>query len=356
MRPEHPHAMCGFRCRLSWLRPLRRRWLLWILMLGVIVLVVTRFVALQQFVATLAHGRWPWILAAALLQGGYYTLYAALYQAGFATVGVASRVPELIPVLFASILAGTITPTGGLTSAAVLIEDAARREQPTARAAEGVLLVWVAGLTGAVPLLVTGLVYLRLRGALQPYQMVGALIFLLYTAGLTGVLFLAMWQPGRLRHLLRAFQRTANRLATRLRRPPLLPEDWARKNAAESTGAAIAIARHPRKVARTLALALAVHLANLVSLYLIFLAFDRPPTAGALAAGFSLGYAFSVISIIPFDLGLVEGIMTIVYTSLGVPAASALVVTLAFRGLNAWLPVILSFALLRLVWRRRGRQ
>jgi len=38
-------------------------------------------------------------------------------------------------------------------------------------------------------------------------------------------------------------------------------------------------------------------------------------------------------------IGVVEGIMTLVFTSLGIPAAVAATVTLAFRGLTFWLPM-----------------
>lgn len=342
--------MCRIRYKHRWLQPLRRRWPLWLVLIGGLVLLTTRFVEIRQLVAALAQGHWQWMLAAVLLQGGYYTVYAALYQSGFATVGIQSRVLGLIPVLFASIFAGTVAPTGGVTAAAVLIEDAARREQPPARAAEGVLLVWVAGLGAVVPMLLIGLGHLRLHGALRAYQVIAALIFLLYIGALTGMLLLAMWQPGRLRHLLRRMQRTVNGLLTRFGRLPLLPDDWAKKSAAESTGAAIAIARRPRQVARTLAVALAAHLVNLACLYTIFLAFDHAVGLAALAAGYALGFVFSIISIVPFDVGVVEGIMTLVYASLGVPAARALVIALAFRGLNAWLPIALSLVLFRLLW------
>lgn len=355
MRPEHPHPVCRLCLGRHWLRPLRRRWPLLFLVALILVLLVTRFVEIRQLAATLAQGHWQWLLAALLLQGVYYLLYALLFKAGFAMVGVSSRVRELIPVLFVSILVGTVAPVAGISAAAVLIEDAARRDQSAARAAEGVLLVWVAGLGAMVPLLLIGLGHLQWAQALQIYELVGALLFILYIGGMTAALLMAMWQPGRLRHLFRLLQRTANRILARLRRP-LLSEDWATRNARECTGAAMAIATHPRQIGNTLGVALGIHLLNLASLWAVFLAFDQTPAFGALTAGFSLGYVFSIISILPLDLGVVEGVMTLVYSSLGVPVPSALVISLAFRGLNVWLPIVLSFFSLRLVQAFRGRK
>jgi len=349
MRPDHPVPMCRVCVRHRFLRPLRRRWPLWLLLGAAALLVTTRFVELRELGATLAEGQWQWMAAAIVLQGAYYFLYAVLYRAGFATVGVASRVLELIPVMVASIVVGTLTPAGGLSSAAVMIDDAARRHQSPAKAAEGVLLVWVAGVATTVPLLVVGLGYLRSRGALAGFELVAALIFLLYAAVLFAMLFLAKWRHEWLRAALGWVQTCIDWLLTRLHRPGL-PEDWAERNASEAAGAAAAIAARPRFLVLTLVLALGTHLLNLASLAAIFRAFDHGLALGALSAAYALGFVFAVISIIPFDLGILAGVMAVVYSSVGVPVARALVISVVFRGINAWLPVALGFLLVRRAW------
>lgn len=346
MRPEQPIPMCRICVRHRFLRPLRRRWPLWLALGGLLFLFTTRFVELRQLGATLAEGHWPWLLAAALLQVAYYVTYAALYKAGYAVVGVAGRVRELIPVMMASIVVATLVPAGGISSAAVMIDDASRRGQPAARATEGVLLVWVAGVCAVLPLLAIGLGYLYLQGALEVYQVVAAAIFAFYVGGLLGMLFLALWQPDWLRLGLEWVQGLVDRVLARFHRPALA-EGWAERNAAEATGAAAAIATRPRQVGATLAVALGIHLLNLASLFAIFLAFEHTVSLGPLAAAYTLGFVFSVISIIPFDLGVMAGVMTVVYASIGVPTAKALVISVAFRGLNAWLPVALGFLFFR---------
>jgi len=46
---------------------------------------------------------------------------------------------------------------------------------------------------------------------------------------------------------------------------------------------------------------------------------------------------------------VVEGVMTLVYASLGIHRTIAVLVVLAFRGLNFWLPMLVGFFLLRKV-------
>jgi len=328
---------------------MKRRWLFWLLIIAFVWVVISRFTEIQKLVETLAQGQWEWVLAAALLQVVYYLVYTGLYRSAFYTVEVESQVNELLPVMFASIFVNVAAPTGGASGAALFVDDAARRGQSAARAAAGTVLVLVADFSAFTLVLIVGLVYLFLQHDLKAYEIAGAAILLLFIGGLTGVLLLGLWQPDWLRRLLGWLQRTINRMAGWFRRPALLADDWADKNAAEFTEAAIAIAAHPRRLGCTLAVALAAYLVDLASLYTLFLAFHQPVGFGTLVAGFAMGILFWIVSITPQGIGVVEGVMALVYASLGVPAAEATVIALAFRGLTFWLPLAIGFFLLRRV-------
>ena len=79
---------------------MKRRLIFWVIIIAIVWVVVSNHTQVQKLAATLARGEWQWLLAAALLQGVYYVLYAALYQAAFFTVEVASQLRRLVPVLF----------------------------------------------------------------------------------------------------------------------------------------------------------------------------------------------------------------------------------------------------------------
>lgn len=322
---------------LSWLR---RRWLLWLVLVAFLALVISRRVEIGDLAATLRRGQWQWIVVAVALEAGYYLLYARLYNAAFAVVGVASHVWDLLPAVFASVFLNTLAPTAGLTSAAVLVGYAVQRGQSGARAAEGVLLETVAENLAVLPILLVGLGYLLLRHVLEPYEVLGAAIFLLYVAALALLLGAARWRSDSVRRLLSWVQDKANRLSARLARPGLFPAGWAESNAAALRVAATAIVVHPTEVARMLGIAFAQQLTNLAALEAMFAAFQHPVGLGTLCAGYGLGYVFAILLFIPLDVAATQGIMIVVYDSLGVPAATAVITVLAFGGLNTWLPVI----------------
>ncbi len=332
-----------------WLARLRRRWLLVALLLTAVVLVAVRFGEVERLAGTLAQGRWEWVLAAALLQVAYYLMYAGVYRLAFAAVGVDSRVDELVPVMFASIFVTTVVPSGGASAMALFVADAARRGQSGARAAEGTLLVLVADLVTMVPIIALGLAALAQAGVFAAYQAVGTALFLITVVGLTGALFLGRWLPRVLCALLKWVRAAGNGLAALVGQPPFLAADWPDRQAGDFRAAASSMGRNLPIVGYTLALAFAAKLVNLAGLYAVSVALRWPLTVGVLLAAFTVDAVFSVVSLIPQGLGTAEAVMVLALVSLGVEGLQAAAITVAFRGLDAWLPLLVGFLLLRRV-------
>jgi uncharacterized membrane protein YbhN (UPF0104 family) len=332
-----------------WLDLLRRRWLLLVVIGGFIALIVLNLGSIVELIQIMLQGEAQWLAAAIVLQAAYHVTYAGLLKYGFLTVEVVRGVFDLLPVWFASIFLKAIVPSGGVSSLAVFIDDACRAGQSAARAAEGSLLVLVAHLATMIPLIAIGLGYLAFRGVLQAYQWIASLFFVIFVAGLSALLLLGRWRPAELRGILLGAQRSINGLAARLRRSPVLAPNWSEQTACEFISAACDISRHPRELGITLAIALAVHLINVTCLFAVSLAYREPLGIGPLLASFSMDIVFSVITFIPHGIGIAEGVMTLVLDSVGVPVGTALVITLVFRGLNVWLPLVLGFFFLQRV-------
>ena len=328
---------------------MKRRLILWGFVLAFIWLLLTQLNDIEQLVLTLMRGQWGWVLVAALLQVVYFVVFAGAYKVAFATVGVESRMGELVPLTFSSIFVNVAAPAGGMSGTALFVDDAARRGQKPARAAIGALLVLVADYSALALVLVPAMVYLFLHHGLRSYEILGALVLLVMVVGLSTVLLMGIWQPERLRRLLGWVQTKAGQLAVALRRKPFLADDWAERHAEQYAEASVALARQPRGVVLTILVAFLGHFINLLALYALFLAFHTEVGAGALVAGYALGILFLIVSPTPMGIGFVEGIMTITFTSLGVASETATVVTLAFRGLSFWIPLMVGFLLLRRV-------
>ncbi len=335
---------------------MKRRWIFWILVIIFLWVVISRFSEIKKLAETLIGGQWQWVAAAVLSCFVYYIIYTALYQSAFLTVGVQSKLTELLPITFSSIFMNVAVPIGGASGMSLFVDDAARRGQSAARAAIGTLLVLVADFTAFLIILVTGLIYLFTHHTLKYYESIVAVILLLVIGTLTAFLLLGLWRPEWLQKLLDWVRRLANRIARLTRRPDFLDEAWVEKNRDEFTEASIAIAAQPGLLIRTMGIAFAAHLANLTTLYFLFLAFHQKVRFGVLVAGYAMGILFWIIAITPQGIGVVEGMMTLVFASLGVPIERATVIALSFRGLTFWLPLAIGFILLRRLKTFKGEE
>ena len=325
---------------------MRRRWILWLLILIFIGVLASRFGEISKLAAILSHGNWGWVALAGACQLVFYLLYAAIYEASFATVGVKSKVLELLPVVFVSIFINVAVPIGGTSGLALFMDDAARRGESPARTAAGLLLVLTADFCAFAILLGLGLANLSLMRDLQDYELAAAAILLVLIAALSAALFLGLWRPWLLLHFLKAVQRTVNRISRWIKKRDILEESWAANNAMEFSAASAAIAAHPMKLTRAFVIALVAHIVNFASLYALFLAFYRPFPPGALLSGYTIGNLFWIVSITPQGVGIVEGMMTLVFVSLKVPVRTAALIVIAYRGIGFWLPLIAGFFLL----------
>jgi phosphatidylglycerol lysyltransferase len=322
---------------------MKKRGIILVLTVLFLWVVVSRFTELEQLKTTLAGGQWTWVLAAVLSQIVFYIVCTASYQAAFSTVGISTRTRDLIPVVLGSLFVNVVVPSGGAGGAALFADDLSRRGKSAAKTAAGLLLQLAADYFALIILLIPGLVFLFIQHGLKSYEIVAAVILLLATVGLASALLLGIWKPEWLQRLFGWSQRTANWLFGRLRRTLTLADDWAQKNAEEFNQASIAIAGNPSGLLWTVGVLLVSHVLHITTLYLLFLAFNQTIGFGALVAGYAIGMLFWIVTPTPQGIGIVEGMMALTFTSLGIPGAVGATVALAFRGLTLWLPMLLGF-------------
>jgi phosphatidylglycerol lysyltransferase len=321
----------------------KKRWIILVLTVLFLWVVISRLTELEQLKTTIAQGQWAWILMALFSQIVYYIIFAGSYQAAFSAVGIRTRTRDLIPVTLGSLFVNVVIPAGGAGGVALFAEDLARRGKSAAGAATGVLLQLIADFSAFTLLLIPGMAYLFIEHDLKVYEIAAAIILLLVTIALSSILLIGIWKPDWLHRLFGWSHRIANWIFGRLNRSLLLADDWAQKNAGEFNQAATAVASHPSRLMRTVGMAFLAHLVDISSLYILFRAFNQPIGLGVLVAGYAVGILFWIVSITPQGIGVVEGVMTLTFTSLGIPSAVAATITLIFRGLTFWLPMVLGF-------------
>lgn len=321
------------------LRPL----LIVLLWIALIALVVGQFASGRQLAATFSTMDWGWAFAAIAIHLVYFVIYANLYVTAYRAVGVRSSLRGMVPILFASYFLKAVVPVEGAGSVAVFIEDALERGQSGASAAAGTLIVLLADLVSVLPVVGLALYFLAQATALEAWELLAAVGFLVFIVLVATALWLAAQRESLVRRLFLAVRALVNRVAAVFGRPDLVGEDWAVRNTRQLGDAALAIARDRRAMVRLLGLGAGLHVINLVGLALVLAAFGITPTLPLLMVGFGINVVVFVTSVIPQGVGAVEGAMSLAFVALGLSAATAIAVTLAFRLLNVWMPVGIGF-------------
>lgn len=297
----------------------------------------------------MAEGNWYWVVSATGLVILYLLFFALAYLAAFFTVEIKSRFSEIFPVLLGSMFVNAVTPGGGVAGVALFVDDQSRRGHSGARATAGMLVQMIADFSALTLILILSMAYLYIWTSLPVYVVVGSLVLCLITGSLSVVLLLGLKAPAFLERAFRWIYKLIGRVTNPFLREPLLPDDWAAGSATEFIGASQAVGKYPGRLLNTAGLMMVTHLLAIAGLFMLFLAFDYRVGIGPLVTMYAVGILTWIVSPAPHGTGVIEGAMVLTATSLGVPWNEAVAVTLAFRGLTFWLPVIWGFFMLRKV-------
>jgi len=211
----------------------------------------------------------------------------------------------------------------------------------------GLLLQMVADYGAFCLVLLLGLLVLLHLGSLRWYEIVASALLLLYIGGMTLALSLGLWRPAWLHTVFAYIHRITNRVGGWFRHPSLLGEDWSEHNSDEFIETSRRLVTQPGHLARTVLISLVAHIANLASLHAVFLAFHEKVSLPILIDGYSMTMLFWIVSPTSNGVGIVEGLMPVMLVSLGLSSTSAAIISLTYRGIGFWLPMLVGFVLLR---------
>ena len=105
--------------------------------------------------------------------------------------------------------------------------------------------------------------------------------------------------------------------------------------------------KHKAIVLQAIFLQLCIFFADAITIFALFRGFGVPIIIYLVPVGFILTKIISLLPVSPGALILYEGSMAFFFSKLGVRLGSAAIVTLLYRALSFWLPILLGFVLYR---------
>ena len=311
--------------------------------------VTLRFAELQQVADTFKQGDIRYIALALCLQAIWILNVAASYKVIYQAMNVDEKYERLILISTAANFVNVIAPSAGMGGMAVFIGEAKRRGYSPGRVTAAGVLAVLFDYLGFFVLLVLGLFVLFRRNYLSITEIIPSAILLLMASILAYLIVIGVRSAEALGNVLARISHQINRFSNFIAHRQYISEQRAYLFAQEVSLALKSITNRPKYLTLGILLGLSSKLILVINLALVFLAFNVPFSPGTIIAGFSIGYLFWIVSPTPAGIGFVEGGLALALTTLNVSLGAAAVITLAFRGITFWIPLLFGMIAFRVL-------
>jgi uncharacterized protein (TIRG00374 family) len=326
-----------------------RKFIIAIILLLGFIFVIAKLTEIQNIAEILQRGVWWFVLLALVVELLWVINCGASFRSIFRAMGIEENLSTLSLMVSAANFVNVVAPSAGVGGLAIFMSEARRRNYSPARAAVAGVLFLLFDYLGLIGILLVGLVILIRRNDLT-------LVVILASAALVGLallfaflLNLGMQSAVALGNALAWIARLMNRVVRPFIHRDYLSEARAHEFAHDAADGLIRMRNEPRRMLMPLFLALTNKTALIIILLLMFLAFKVPISVGTIIACFSIGYLFVIISPTPAGIGVVEGALTLALTSMYISLDDAAIITLGYRGITFWLPMLFGMISLRVL-------
>jgi uncharacterized protein (TIRG00374 family) len=326
-----------------------RKFLIAIVILAGLIFIFTQLAELSTIATTLQRGDWRFLFLAFCIEMFWLVNVAASFRSIYGILGIKEKLNHLLLISAAANFVNTVMPSGGVGGMTVIIAEARRKEYSTGLATVAAALYVFFDYAAFACVLATGFIVLIRRDKLDATEIVAAGVILMIEVVLATVLYLGAVSEKRLGNFLSRMARMVNASLRIFRKKSgnYLSEERAYTFAADIAEGMNNLRRRPKELLLPFLLALSNKSLLITILFLSFMAFEVPLSAGTLIAGFSIAFLFLVVSPTPSGVGFVEGALTLALISFYIPLEEAAVVTIAYRAITFWVPLFIGLIAFR---------
>ena len=303
-----------------------------------IAIIAISFSELETIVRTLQHAHLGYFLLAIAFQIAWFISTGRMYQSIYHLLGMDESILALSRISTAANFINVVAPTAGVGGVALFASEARRRGHPAGKVTVAAALFLLLDQAAFLFILALGLIVLVQRNDLTAGEISASFFLLCIAVGYAFFLYLGYRSEEKLGSLLARIARTINRVVHFVRKQAYLSEDRAHEFAHEISEGFAGLTEQPTSLVRPVLWGIFDKALLMFVLVCSFLAFEVHFTADTIIAGFSIAYLFLIVSPTPSGIGIVEGLMPIALTSLGVDWSQAVLITLVYRTVTFWVP------------------
>lgn len=306
------------------------------------VIVALSFGELETILLTLRKAHVGFFILALLIQSVWFITSARMYQSIFHLLGIHESVSELTRIATAATFVNIVMPTAGMGGVALFASEAHRRGHPTGKVTVAAALFLLLDQAAFLVILALGLIVLTRRNDLQTSEITASLFLLVIAVSYGSILYIGYRSEQKLGDILAKFARGINKIFALFGKENYLSQKRAYEFAHEVADGFSGLTEKPSSLVRPILWGIFDKGLLMLILICAFMAFEVEFSAGTIIAGFSLAYLFLIVSPTPSGIGIVEGIMPIALTSLNVNWSQAVVITLFYRAVTFWFPLLVG--------------
>jgi uncharacterized protein (TIRG00374 family) len=324
-----------------------RKFIFAVILMLAVVFILARTAEVSSIVETLRQADWRFIFLAIFAMGLWFGNTALNYWFVYRAMGMDEKVGHLALLLSSANFVNIVAPSGGVGGIAVFISEARRKGFSQGRVTAAAAMVVMMDYIGFLVVLGLGLIVLIRRSTLSSTELVASLIMVTMAVVLGTLLYTGMRSAEALGNLLARIAHRINRILWPFLHREYIAEYRAHEFAHDAAGGLQLFRRRPKSLLLPAALAFNGKLLMVLIFWLTFLAFNVPHSPGTIIAGWSISYLIAITTPTPAGIGIVEGILPLTLTTLNVNLGAATVVTLAYRAVTFWLPLLIGMLAFR---------
>ena len=313
-----------------------RRFLIIFGVIGLSIIVVTTLGNPHKILAAFRQVHWYVVPLIIFTQAIDYYCNARYYQAFFNISGRRVPLRRLYEASLAINFANTAIPSGGVAGTTFLVESMHKYGISTGRTTLVQLGRYVFTFTSYFAVLFLGFVMLFIGGSLDHVSARFVVLFMVFVLALGLVLFTTFSERARLEKLMRPIIRVINVIGRRVlhRHEPLVSPTRVSGFLDEFYHGYREIMSHKHTWPALFRWTLLSNIAEVATVYAVFIGFGLWPNPGVVIAGYTLAIITSMTGIFINGLGVYEAGMIGTIVALGVPFALTFAIVTVYRILS----------------------
>ena len=318
---------------------------------------ISRFTEMQKIVEILQSGDLRFIALAFVFEILWIINLGVTYGSIYKIFGLYGNIKKMLVLALTANFVGTIAPSAGLTGLAIFLSDAEKENQSKGHVTVACIVFLLLDYIGLLIIITLGLLVLLNRNDLNWPEILATLVLFLIAAGMGTILYLSKKNSGKLSALLVWVFTKVNRITFFFSgKEKFTTMDTAFTFAADTAEGMQVLENRNKELLKPFIHSVLNKILLISVLGSLFLSFQTPFNLGTIVAGFSIAYLFLIVSPTPSGIGVVEGILAVFLHSLGVPLEEATIITLAYRGITFWFPMLIGFITFRSFSASKGKK